>query len=98
MPNITDLSDKELRIDTVNSSAMVGSEYMTKRALEMEWRMADRQLEAARDLVGFTKQLVTATRVLWIATAALFVSSVANRPHSEEVIPFLFVEPSCLTK
>ena len=78
MPNITDLSDKELRIDTVNSSAMVGSEYMTKRALEMEWRMADRQLEAARDLVGFTKQLVTTMRILWIATAALFVWSVAQ--------------------
>jgi hypothetical protein len=44
----------------------------------MDWRIAEHQLAAAKELGTFTKQLVNATRVLWIATAALFAASVTQ--------------------
>jgi hypothetical protein len=75
--NVTEVSDEELR-QLPNSPAQFDSEFVRKRILEMDWRSAERQLEAARQLSAFTKQLVNATRVLVIATVALFLASVVQ--------------------
>lgn len=74
---ITGLSDEELR-QLPNADGQFESEFFRKRTLEMQWRMAERELEAARNLSAFTKQLVNATRILVIATGALFLASVTQ--------------------
>src|SRR5690242_15641685 len=51
---VTDLPDEELR-ELPDADAQVGSIMWEKRKLEMEWRIADRQLEMSRDLVKFSK-------------------------------------------
>ncbi len=72
---VTGISDEELRL-LPNTEAEFDSQFVRKRILEMEWRTSERQLEAAKQLFAFTKGLVTATRVLALATGALFFASV----------------------
>jgi hypothetical protein len=76
--DVTKLSDEDLRKLPDGDQAKINSDYWVAAKLEMEWRAGERQLEFARSLSKFTKQLVTATRILAIATVALFVASVVQ--------------------
>lgn len=74
---LTELSDEELR-QLPDATAEYGSEFWNKRQLEMDWRFADRQLEASRNLVKFSKRLVYATWVLVFATVALVATGIGQ--------------------
>src|SRR5690348_14106962 len=74
---VTDLPDEELR-ELPDADAQVGSIMWEKRKLEMEWRIADRQLEMSRDLVKFSKRLVIATWVLVFTALALVATGVGQ--------------------
>ena len=74
---VTDLSDEELR-ELPDGVADVDSIAWHTRKLEMEWRNAQKQLEASRDLVKFSKRLVIATWVLVFATIALVATGVGQ--------------------
>jgi len=74
---VTEISNEELRA-IPDGTADLDSPFIKPRILEMEWRIAEKQLEAANKLGAFTKQLVMATRVLWLVTGALFLATIGQ--------------------
>jgi hypothetical protein len=76
---VTEISNEELRA-IPDGTADLDSPFIKPRILEMEWRIAEKQLEAANKLGAFTKQLVMATRVLWGSDRGFVFG--AYRPYS----------------
>ena len=74
---VTELSNEELRA-IPDGTADLDSPFIKPRILEMERRIAEKQLEASNKLGAFTKQLVMATGVLWVVTGALFLAPIGQ--------------------
>ena len=75
--HVTNVSDAELRA-IPDATDEFDSEFMQRRILDMEWRIAERQVEATHKLAEFTERLVGVTTVLWIVAAVLLVASIAQ--------------------